>query len=122
MRLDDERESDNVEDMRDASGGTRRAGVVVNVPAPRPESKALRRKLKPSVLAIPAIRLDEDDRSARGREHHHTHDALGINALAVTREPNLGGKTSGGLRELDRRPCMQPELIDNLKFPLQHWS
>src|SRR5690606_39957216 len=56
----------------------------------------------------------DGDRAALGcGQHHHAHDALGVDAAAVALEPDLARKSAGELGELGRGACMQPELVDD---------
>src|SRR5258708_38303897 len=71
---------------------------------------------------IRTVGLDHDGRAFGGGEHHHAHDALGIDPAAVARDPYVGGEFAGELRELGRRARVQPQLVGDLNFPLLHFS
>src|SRR4051812_46003032 len=58
-----------------------------------------------------ALRLDLDLGAQACRQHHHAHDALGIDATTVPREEDLAAKAAGQLGELGRRARMQAELV-----------
>jgi hypothetical protein len=54
-----------------------------------------------------------------GGQHHHAHDALGVDA-AVARLMNIAGKTAGQLGELGRRAGVQAQLIADGRGGLDH--
>src|SRR3989344_5327128 len=46
-----------------------------------------------------------------GSQHHHTHDAFGVNASTVALDPNFTVKLTGSLSELGRSAGVQAELV-----------
>lgn len=98
----------------------RRAGVVVSMPAPRVEAPAKRRKLKPSVLAMPAIKLDEDgevveepkrppsSREARVEAQGSSRERRPVGSSKESREGRIPSRSSedelGALDDEDEAP------------------
>src|SRR4051812_49867630 len=62
-----------------------------------------------------AFGLDLDLAAETRRQHHHAHDALGIDAAAVPGKEDLAAEAAGQLGELGRRARMQPELVIDLR-------
>ena len=54
------------------------------------------------------------------RQHHHPHDALGIDAPAVALDPDVAAVLAGHLRQLGRGARMQAQLVDDFSFLLLH--
>ena len=55
-----------------------------------------------------------------GGQHHHAHDALGIDAAVAAREPDLAGIAARELGELGRGARMQAQLIADGHGCLDH--
>src|SRR5664279_6170639 len=73
-----------------------------------------------SLFGALAFRIDDYGRPLAGGQHHHTHDALGIDAAAAPLHPDLAGKGAGKLCQLGRSAGMQPELVDDFNFDARH--
>src|SRR5450432_2664361 len=67
-----------------------------------------------------ALGLDLDLGADPRGQHHHAHDALGIDAPAVAAEENLAAKASRELGELGRRARVQAELVIDPGCRLDH--
>src|SRR6185369_11212780 len=72
------------------------------------------------LVRVGALGLDHDGGALAGGQHHHAHDALGVHAPAVARQPDLARELARGLGELGRGPRVQAQLVDDLSFRLGH--
>ena len=62
--------------------------------------------------------LDLHSRANAGGEHHDPHDALAVDAPAISGQPDFAFVLGRELRQLGRCACMQTQLIDDLNFLL----
>src|SRR5262245_26494264 len=112
-----------------------RAKAGGSPPGPRPPAPGPRKSFPfPELVAdqldqrghglflVRAVGLDGDDRALGRRQHHDPHDALGVDAAAFARDPDLGGELGRELRKLRGSPGMQAQLVYDLNFPLLHSS
>src|SRR5262245_444909 len=69
---------------------------------------------------VAALGLELDLGALAGRQHHHAHDALGIHTTTSSAPVHLAGKAAGQLGELGRRARMQPQLVIDREYGLDH--
>src|SRR5438046_1541591 len=62
-------------------------------------------------LLVVTFRLDLDFAAQSGGQHHHAHDALGVDAAAVAAQEDLAAEVPGELAELGRCAGVQAELV-----------
>ncbi len=71
-------------------------------------------------LFITAIGFQCDFAALAGSQHHHAHDALGIDPATITLDPDFTGMLAGSLRQLSRCAGMQTQFIDDFYFLFNH--
>ena len=69
---------------------------------------------------VGAIGLDLYVAAHAGRQHHHTHDALGIDAPAVAGHMHIAREATGQLGQLGRRAGVQAQPIADRDAALVH--
>ena len=69
-------------------------------------------------LLIRTIGANGQRRADAGSQHHHAHDALGVDLAAAADQPYGSFESLNKLHQLRRCTCMQAELVgnDNLLF------
>src|SRR5687767_8568678 len=74
-------------------------------------------------LLVLTVGLDFDLAAGTGGQHHHAHDALGVDAAAVAAHVNVALKTARQLGQLGRCAGVQAELIADRDGRLDHrWT
>ena len=71
------------------------------------------------ILAL-AAGVDDDFAAYACRQHHHAHDAFGVDAALATLHPDFASERSGKLRQFGRRPCMEAKFVDDFGFDSGH--
>jgi hypothetical protein len=71
-------------------------------------------------LLVAALGFDLDFAAHARGQHHHAHDAFGVNSPAVAAHEDLALKAAGQLGELGRSPRMQAQLIADADVGLDH--
>src|SRR5574343_760251 len=71
-------------------------------------------------VCVGAAGVDGDGAALGGGQHHDTHDAFGIDALAVAFEPDFTLVCAGGLGQLGGGAGMQAQLVDDFCFLARH--
>jgi hypothetical protein len=69
------------------------------------------------LLGMLALGVDMEFAAGTGGEHHHPHNALAINDLAVFFDENLTPKAVRGLHEESRGARVHAQLVGNDQFP-----
>ena len=64
-------------------------------------------------IGIGTYRVYFDDRTASSGQHHHAHDALGVDALRTLGDENVAYEATGHLGQLGSGPGMLTEFIGN---------
>src|SRR5947207_12821317 len=72
------------------------------------------------LIFVGALRLERNAAALAGGEHHDPHHALGVHLAAVAGQRYVALVFRGELRQLGRRPGVQPELVDDLNLLLPH--
>ena len=67
-----------------------------------------------------AIGLDGHFRTFAGRQHHHAHDAFGVDAARALAHPDLAFVLAGKLGQLGGCPGVQAQFVDDFGFLGQH--
>jgi hypothetical protein len=64
--------------------------------------------------------LDHQGRALGGRQHHHPHDALGIDSTRALGHPDFALEPGRQLRDLGRWPRVHAKLVDDDRFKPLH--
>src|SRR5690606_31577817 len=64
-------------------------------------------------IGILADGVDLDAAALSGGQHHYSHDALGVDAPAVARQPDVRLESAGGLGQFGRGARVQAQLVDD---------
>ena len=73
-----------------------------------------------AAVFVRAVGFDGDGRALCGGEHHQSHDAFAVDAVAVARYPDVALEGGGRLNEFARRAGVQAEFVDDFDFLFEH--
>ena len=118
-RVRDELRAADGDAARDAEAVQREARHGATGPSPKQSAISATSASIASASSGP-LGLERHLRALAGGEHHHAHDALGVDAAAVARHRDVALVLRRELRELGRRARVQAELVDDLNLALLH--